>query len=63
MGLNIFGNSGNPVDELRSIFHRAEDPVGEALQWAREVLQQKNIDPPEVSHDCYGRTSKARACA
>lgn len=41
----LFGNSTNPIDEIRTIFHQHEDPVAAAQEWATTLLQEANIDP------------------
>lgn len=45
MGNLIFGDSSNPAEVLNSVFSSNEDPQKAAIEWARNLLQEKNIDP------------------
>ena len=41
----LFGDRKNPIDDLRSIFYKTEDPVEAAMDWGREVLETRDINP------------------
>ncbi|AWB81240.1 hypothetical protein C3B44_01855 [Corynebacterium yudongzhengii] len=41
----LFGDPTNPVSEIKTIFSQHDNPLAAAQDWAKKLLQDKDIDP------------------
>lgn len=44
MGSLVFGDSSNPLEDIKSIFYNDPDPLEAAVAWAKGVLQRAGLD-------------------
>lgn len=41
----FFGEHKNPAEIISIVFSQAEDPMASSIDWARQLLEEKHINP------------------